>query len=468
MLPGPLLWGVHHRYRSALVMQNVASRIVEERPPDDPQSAVGTAQESARIAASLSSDHALLSRRIWTTLLHSVLPLLAGGAAYWFNGEPSVALVRQAWPGLGLLVGAYVAAVVLHTKLDQFPFIHSLETALLSVSATMIPAGGVVIGMLGTPLDTLGLAVTGSGVGWYVLTQLLQTSPDTHRSGWKVGTASPLLVGPTMEAEMDRHRSEAPGLADLGETTFDPHASVVTGQNGRAHDSTEGAPVGHAGCTHPVRATRASPGASSDATIMRRTDRSYQYVKRAMDVLVVVLSLPVTLPLIAVTALAVRLGSKGPVLFWQERVGQGGETFQMVKFRSMYVGHEGEDHAVFTDEDDDRVTTVGRLIRATRLDELPQIWNVLRGEMSLIGPRPEQVGLADDFSDALRFYDVRHLVRPGITGWAQVVQGYAADVDETRRKLEHDLYYVTHRSVLLDLLIVYLTLKTLLTGFGAR
>jgi lipopolysaccharide/colanic/teichoic acid biosynthesis glycosyltransferase len=134
----------------------------------------------------------------------------------------------------------------------------------------------------------------------------------------------------------------------------------------------------------------------------------------------------------------------------------------------MYVGHEGEDRAVFAAEDDDRVTPVGQVIRQFRIDELPQIWNVLKGEMSLIGPRPEQVGLAENFRDALQLYHARHLVRPGITGWAQVLQGYAADVHETRRKLEHDLYYVEHRSVLLDLLIIYLTLKTLFTGGGAR
>jgi lipopolysaccharide/colanic/teichoic acid biosynthesis glycosyltransferase len=369
---------------------------------------------------------------------------------------------------LGLLVGAYVAAVVLHTKLDRFSFIHPLETALLSVGVTLLPAGGVVIGVLDTPLDTLGLIMTGGGIGWYVLAQLLQASGDSQRSGRPVGSAIPLLADSPTGGEPDTRRPGSPRQTGLNEIAPDSHASVATDRTGRAHDSVARAPAGPSGRTSPFRATRTPLGSSSEASIERRTDRFYQYAKRAMDVLAVVLSLPITLPLIAVTALAVRLGSRGPVLFWQERVGQGGETFQMVKFRSMYVGHEGEDHAVFTDEDDDRVTTVGRFIRASRLDELPQIWNVLRGDMSLIGPRPEQVGLADDFGDALRLYDVRHRVQPGITGWAQVLQGYAADVDETRRKLEYDLYYIKHQSIVLDLLIVYLTLKTLLTGFGAR
>ncbi len=187
-----------------------------------------------------------------------------------------------------------------------------------------------------------------------------------------------------------------------------------------------------------------------------------------MDLLLVVLSLPVTAPLAVLTGLAIRLESAGSVLFWQERIGRGGKTFQMVKFRSMYAGNEGETGDVFADAEDDRVTRVGRLLRTLRIDELPQFWNVVKGEMSLIGPRPEQVGLAEHFSDDMALYEYRHLVRPGISGWAQVLQGYAADEDATRRKLEHDLYYVKHQSVTLDLLIVYLTLKTILTGFGAR
>ena len=108
------------------------------------------------------------------------------------------------------------------------------------------------------------------------------------------------------------------------------------------------------------------------------------------------------------------------------------------------------------------------MIRKLRIDELPQFWNVIKGEMSLIGPRPEQVGLAENFGSDMDLYKHRHLVRPGISGWAQVLHGYAADIESTRRKLEHDLYYVKHQSVTLDLLIIYLTLKTILTGFGAR
>jgi lipopolysaccharide/colanic/teichoic acid biosynthesis glycosyltransferase len=229
-----------------------------------------------------------------------------------------------------------------------------------------------------------------------------------------------------------------------------------------------GLPTYHTGYIYELLTARVMLGATCEASVDLRTRRFYPYFKRSMDLLLIGLSLPITGPIMALTALAIRLESKGPILFWQERVGRGGETFELAKFRSMYSGNEGEDDDVFADEQDDRVTAVGRVIRKLRIDELPQFWNVLKGEMSLIGPRPEQVGLAEDFDDSLSLYHTRHLVRPGITGWAQVLHGYAADEDETRRKLEHDLYYVKHRSVILDLLITYLTFKTILAGSGAR
>ena len=179
-------------------------------------------------------------------------------------------------------------------------------------------------------------------------------------------------------------------------------------------------------------AARIPLGLAAESSLGRRPWSYPPYARRALDLLLAVVSLPITVPLLAATALAIRIGSRGPVLFWQERVGQGGEPFHMAKFRSMHVGHEGRTSAVFADEDDDRVTPVGQFLRRSRLDELPQLWNVLKGEMSLVGSRPEQVQLADHFADTLILYPVRHRVPPGITGWAQVLQGYAATVDETR------------------------------------
>jgi UDP-GalNAc:undecaprenyl-phosphate GalNAc-1-phosphate transferase len=195
--------------------------------------------------------------------------------------------------------------------------------------------------------------------------------------------------------------------------------------------------------------------------------RLYLGIKRVWESCLIVLSSPLWLPLMGLVAVAVRLDSKGPIMFFQQRVGLGGRVFQIAKFRSMSTDSE-KAGAQFAQAGDARVTRVGKVIRKFRLDELPQFWNVLRGDMALIGPRPEQAKFVEAFSQNIPLYGYRHLVRPGITGWAQVVQGYAANTDETREKLEYDLYYVKHFSLLLDILVVLKTLRVILTGFGAR
>lgn len=193
----------------------------------------------------------------------------------------------------------------------------------------------------------------------------------------------------------------------------------------------------------------------------------YPRLKRVWEALLVLATIPLTLPLILVVALLVRWDSAGPILFWQQRIGQGGRPFWMVKFRSMVPDSE-VNGVRFASRQDRRVTRLGRILRHYRLDELPQLWHVLEGKMALIGPRPEQVTFAQQYETELPFYMCRHLVKPGITGWAQVNQGYAAGADETALKLEYDLYYVKYQSLWLDGLIVFKTLKTILTGFGAR
>ncbi len=196
-------------------------------------------------------------------------------------------------------------------------------------------------------------------------------------------------------------------------------------------------------------------------------DPSYDRAKRLLDVTAVVLLAPLWLPLAAGVALAVRFDSKGPALYSQPRVGRDGQVFTLWKFRSMVHGLQapGVD---FAQAEDPRITRVGRVLRRTRLDELPQLFNVLMGHMSLIGPRPEQTAFVRDFAATIPSYPYRHLVRPGLTGWAQVQQGYADSADTTRIKLSYDLYYVAHYSLALDLLIAAKTVKTVCTGFGAR
>lgn len=194
---------------------------------------------------------------------------------------------------------------------------------------------------------------------------------------------------------------------------------------------------------------------------------AYLMGKSLLDSLFVLFIMPVALPIMALTAIAIRLESPGPVLFTQKRVGRGGREFVVYKFRSMRT--DSEKHgAQFASAGDNRITRVGRFIRKTRLDELPQFFNILKGEMSLIGPRPEQKVFVDAFEQEIPFYNYRHIVKPGISGWAQVMQGYAADTESTQIKLEYDFYYIKNFSFSLDALIFFKTIKTMLTGFGAR
>lgn len=181
--------------------------------------------------------------------------------------------------------------------------------------------------------------------------------------------------------------------------------------------------------------------------------------KRTIDVLLVLLVLPVVLPLGLVVALLVRLDSPGNVIFRQLRIGRGNQPFFMLKFRSM---HGPQQEARFVNQESERITRFGYFIRATHLDELPQLLNVLKGDMSLVGPRPEQPQFVEVFERELPFYSYRHLVRPGITGWAQVCQGYAADTDATREKLSYDFFYIKNLSLWLDVLILVRTIRSVL------
>lgn len=193
---------------------------------------------------------------------------------------------------------------------------------------------------------------------------------------------------------------------------------------------------------------------------------AYDVFKRLADLWVVLLLAPMWVPLGMLVALAIMLDSKGPVFFTQIRTGLHGRPFRIWKFRTMVP--QDTHIAQFAGKNDRRITRLGRFLRKSRLDEIPQLYNVLRGNMSLIGPRPEQHAFVQDFAITIPSYPYRHLVRPGLTGWAQVMQGYAANEEETSVKLSYDLYYVSHYSLAVDLLIVAKTIKTILTGFGAR
>mgnify|MGYP006290878455 CR=1 FL=1 len=418
------------------------------------------------VSAALPPNKIIRTRKIWSKLLHAAaLPLLVGLAVFWLQGEFSMSLFRQAWPVMALLGAAYVGAWVLNSKFERYPFLNQFEVALVSVGVTLVPVGVVFAAMPGSPINTLALLATIGSIGWYLVDKFLHRYRNSRLLVLPGGVTDRLLVSPGVSIEEKDGWFQAGPLDGI---VTDLHTSLSDYTDTLADYSMKGLPTYHVGYVYELLTARVLLGASCKTSVDVQTRRYYPYFKRCMDLLLITVSLPVTLPLVALTALAIRLESRGPVLFWQERIGRDGEIFHLAKFRSMYSGNEGENDDVFADEQDDRVTTVGRIIRKLRIDELPQFWNVLKGEMSLIGPRPEQVGLAEDFSDDMTLYKYRHLVRPGISGWAKVLHGYAADADATRRKLEHDLYYVKHQSVTLDLLIVYLTFKTILTGFGAR
>lgn len=197
--------------------------------------------------------------------------------------------------------------------------------------------------------------------------------------------------------------------------------------------------------------------------------RGYFYLKGLIDFLAAVTALPLALPLMLIIAAAIRLNSSGPALFQQKRVGYCGREIVIYKFRTMRIVEvEDERTAAMTRDGDDRVTAVGKVLRKLRLDELPQIFNILKWQMSWIGPRPEAQVLSVWYTSELPFYRYRHVVKPGISGWAQVNQGHVAKIDEVHEKLQFDFYYIKYFSPWLDFLILLRTIKTIITGFGSR
>ena len=189
--------------------------------------------------------------------------------------------------------------------------------------------------------------------------------------------------------------------------------------------------------------------------------------KRALDFVASLIGLLLTWPIVGLVAVAIWLETGRPILFRQERTGLHGRPFQILKFRSMYQNAE-ENGPSWATNDDRRITRVGRFIRKARFDELPQLFNVLRGEMSLVGPRPERPVFCEMLEEKIPLYGQRHSVRPGITGWAQVKYQYGASVEEAKTKLEYDLFYIKHLSILLDIAILFETAKVILYGRGAK
>jgi len=191
-------------------------------------------------------------------------------------------------------------------------------------------------------------------------------------------------------------------------------------------------------------------------------------VKRIADIASSAILLVLTGPLMAAVAILIKLDSPGPVIFSQERVGQHKRPYMVHKFRSMVADAEQHTGPVWAKDEDDRITRVGRVIRKLRIDELPQLWNVLKGEMSMVGPRPERAHFVEQLEAVIPFYRERFSVKPGITGWAQVSYGYGASVDDAIEKLNYDLFYIKNLSIFIDIMIMLKTVKIVLFRRGAR
>ena len=190
--------------------------------------------------------------------------------------------------------------------------------------------------------------------------------------------------------------------------------------------------------------------------------------KRLFDIIAGLILVVATLPIVAVFAVLIKLESKGPAFYRQTRVGLFGQPYSIAKLRSMRTDAESAGKAIWAEKNDPRITRIGRFIRMVRIDELPQAWNVLKGEMSFVGPRPERPEFVADLESQLSYYAERHMVKPGITGWAQINYPYGASIDDARHKLEYDLYYAKNYTPFLDVLILLQTIRVVLWPDGAR
>jgi sugar transferase (PEP-CTERM system associated) len=199
----------------------------------------------------------------------------------------------------------------------------------------------------------------------------------------------------------------------------------------------------------------------------KRQARLNSIVRIVLHRIIALVGAILSLPIALITAILIKLDSRGPVLYKQERVGRNGRTFMVMKFRSMRTDAE-KDGPVWARDADDRVTRVGRIIRKIRVDEIPQFWNILKGDMNFVGPRPERPHFIAQLAAEIPYYEQRHLIAPGLTGWAQIKYPYGASIEDARQKLQYDLYYIKNQSLALDAAILFETIKTILFSRGAR
>jgi lipopolysaccharide/colanic/teichoic acid biosynthesis glycosyltransferase len=308
-------------------------------------------------------------------------------------------------------------------------------------------------------------------VAWFFLVYVITQRKALLRLGVVTGGRAELFDG--MEGVEAVRLQLADSAAGLDAVTADFRHDHSDAWEARLADFTlAGIPVYHSKDLYESLTGRADLEHLSENTFGTLGPMATLLVlKSAIDWLIALPALVLLTPVFAVVAVAIKLDSPGPVFFRQNRAGYRGREFQVIKFRTMLPEQRKvprEKDSLITQENDRRITRVGRFLRRTRIDELPQVFNVLAGQMSWIGPRPEASQLSEWYQAEIPYYRYRHVVRPGITGWAQVNQGHVAEIEDIRRKLQFDFYYIRNFSLWLDLLIVMKTVKTIFTGYGHK
>jgi lipopolysaccharide/colanic/teichoic acid biosynthesis glycosyltransferase len=352
-------------------------------------------------------------------------------------------------------------------RLSTFPGVDPRTYATPVLALTYGLAAAAMLGVgLGFRQQQL-VAGFGLGSAWFFAVQFVTRERLRRRlvvvpgeRAFDMGALKGVDVVPLHEPDPSRLRADAI-IADFQEGLPREWETFI------ARAVVEGYPVYHAKQVVESLTGKVEIGTLADNTFGSVLPMlAYAKLKRLIDLAGVAVLAPVFLPVIAVAALLIKLDSPGPVFFSQKRVGYRGRCFTIHKLRTMHVGAQAQSH--FTCAGDPRITRIGAFLRKVRIDEFPQIWNIAKGEMSWIGPRPEAVALAQGYEQAIPFYAFRQVLRPGISGWAQINQGNVGELSEEAEKIQFDFYYIKHFSPWLDALIAAKTIGTMLTGFGAR
>ncbi|MCP3732896.1 sugar transferase [Sphingomonas sp. MG17] len=367
---------------------------------------------------------------------------------------------------------AVMLAVTLHRRVTSFPGIRAFRFVLPTYAgAFSIVLSAILILRLdyNRPMLLLSLILSLSvalSLDFYVLRRAVRRFYLVPFGRYEVAYRSPNTEWIVIESPQIPDDPDAVIVADLRYDHEQAWEQML------AHAAVAGHPVYHIKQLRESLTGRVSIEHISENSFgSMLPNLAYRKVKRIIDLVAVIVLLPIlSLPMLCV-AFIIKLDSAGPVLFRQERMGYRGKPFRIYKFRTMRVTLEGGPDprsAAMTEDGDPRITRIGRFLRRSRIDELPQIFNIIGGQMSWIGPRPEAIALSTWYEDEIPFYFYRHIVRPGITGWAQVNQGHVSDIDSVSTKLGFDFYYIQNFSAWLDLLIALRTVSTMLNGFGHR